>query len=366
MKKILLIALITSLTSCVQNVGGKYEWFIEANQKIFDFSTPGDFTFNNTEIEISSNTATVQVNYSIIDEFSDATYAGTWTPTTINGIGHTYTETAGELQYDCQSGIMAVELTTPQVLTDYTSYVEITPTVFDNASKPLTIIGRYGDSSNFYIGITDNINHYIYIMNGGFMFSLASVPTTITQTVGVKYAQKLKMDGTNLYYKIWEVGTTEPAWLVTTTDATFANGSFALSCYSGNGKFDNARVYEVAANTDYDTTNPSFVFPEYDTSSVTLSRYESIEIDATTSGSDTIKFDISDDGGATFMAYSSGSWQTNGAGYAGAMSLAEVNQYLKYFPTSASSITFRAYMHSNTGITTPFFNSLTLTYSTQL
>lgn len=365
MIRIVILLSILLFTSCVQNVGGKYEWFIEANQKVFDFSTPGDFTYTGTEISVAKNQARLNVNYTVIDDFDDNDYTGIWTPTNINGSGQSFTEASEKMSFDCQTGISAQVLTTPQVLANHTTYVETTPSVFDSGLNPLTIIGRYVDANNFYIGITDNSNHYIYHMSGGFMFSLASVATTINQVPGTTYAQKFKLDGNNLYYKIWELGTTEPGWLVTATDANIASGSYALPCYSGDGAWNNARVYEVAADRDYDVaTGYSIVFPEYSISE-NLSRYESLAITATLNGSDTIKFDISDDGGTTFYSYSGGSWNTN-TNYAGANTLAEINSNLKTFPTDTSAITIRAWLYSDDGTTTPVFTKLTLTYSTQM
>lgn len=365
MIRIVTLLSILLFTSCVQNVGGKYEWFIEANQKVFDFSTPGDFTYTGTEIVVANNEARLQVNYTEIDTFDDNDYTGVWTPTNINGGGFSFSETGEQMTYDCQAGIEAQVLTTPIVLTDHTTYVETTPSTFDNGLTPLTIVSRYVDDDNFYIGITDNSNHGIYEMIGGFMFPIATVPSTITQTTGTTYAQKFKADGANLYYKIWELGTTEPGWQVTTTDASFASGSFALPCYTGDGEWDNARVYEVAADRDYDVaTGYPVVFPEY-TISENISRYESLAITATLNGGDTIKFDISDDGGTTFYSYSGGSWNTN-TNYAGANTLAEINSNLKTFPTDTSAITIRAWLYSDDGTTTPVFTKLTLTYSTQM
>jgi hypothetical protein len=366
MKIIFVLIFTLTFTGCVQNVGGKYSLFIEANQKVFDFSTPADYTYTGAEVEVSSNQATIQTNYTVTDDFADNDYTGIWTPEVVNGVSATYVETSESMNYDCQLGIMAMDRTPPLVLTDHIVYVETTPTAFDIGQKPLTIIGRYVDSSNFYIGITDNINHYIYKMIGGFMTAIATIPTTISQSTGTTYAQKLKLDATTISYKIWELGTPEPVgWNTTANDANIASGSFALSCYSGNGIWDNARVYEVAATTDYDLTNPAIEFPEFIISD-NLSRYESISIDATLSGSDTIKFDVSYDGGATFLTYTGGNWQLNGSGYSGAMTVTEVNLHLKTFATETSAITFRAYLHSNDGTTTPTFNGLTLSYSTQM
>jgi hypothetical protein len=370
-KRGFLISLILSifiLQGCIVNNGGKYELFTEQNQKIFDFSTPGDFTYTASEVDITSSACTIAVNYNQVDDFADATTAGTWTSYNYDGFSITTTEASNQLSYDCDLGTSGMELDTPLALVDHTVYVETTPATDDGGNNMLTIIGRYQDSDNFYRAITDGTNHYITRVIGGFSFTVASAAITVGSSLGTTYKQKFKMDGYDLYYKVWESTSTEPsAWAITTSDggSNYASGSFALGCNSGTGAWANPRYYASGKETDYDTDDPTITFPEF-TVTETLSQWLSVEMTATLSGSDTIKFDVSDDGGGSFMTYSGGTWTTNGGGYSGALSVSELNSYLKYFPTESSSIVLRAYIHSDEGLTTPNFTQLSLTYTTAL
>lgn len=361
-----LLTLMIGLSGCPNPFGeSALEVVADADKQVtvtYNLSSSSSYTYTASKVAFTSGTISVNNTYTLIDDFSDNN--NTLWSTILLGGTNTSTETSQRMDFDCNSNWAGLQNTTGATWTDYIAYSESTLNAWETGTQVVAIYARVQDNNNLYMGGTWNNTHYVYRRNGGTWTMITSVAGFATATA-TTYATKLRVNGNALEYKIWDTSGAEPgAYQISTTDGTssFASGQFGLACYRGDGYWDNARAYDVSATTEYWTDDPTVLFPA--TVPVgTVYSWDSISLSTTESGSDDIRFDISLDGGSTYLTYSGGDWITNSSGYSGAISASVLATNFSTLPTSATSIILRAYLHSNDGSTTPSINSATFVYT---
>ncbi len=367
MKKLSLIIFL--LCSCVQNQGGSYDAFILPNQTyVYDFSNTASFTYNTTFITLDSTGAYLTPLFLEIDKFDDGVDTD-WTPFTTSLATISLNETGGRLYFDCTNSWAGVHYNVVPLYTDYMLYAEVTMSSWDLAAKPIGLISRFVNNSNFYIAQTFGNTHYLYKREAGIWLPPLNTAAGFTPVAGVTYAMKLRISGSTavvIQYKAWDKSGAEPgAWSLTAFEneppnTTFKNGALALTCFAGDGYWDNIRLYNGASTTNYSTSISTLTFPLV-TGVASVEQWSGLNMDITLPVGDVLRFEASADGGATYLTYSGG-WVTNVGGFATAMSLSTFQNNITSFPTSSSSLLIRAYFQSATGSTTPQINSASLNY----
>ncbi len=357
------------LSSCVGSPGGEYPEFYNPNQShTYDFSTSSNFTYAATDIQVNSSGASLTPLFQSIDTFSDAVDTD-WTGFVTGVANIVFSDTGTAMSYDCANSWAGIEYNVVTNYSDYMLYAEVTPTSWDLAAQPIGIVARYMDNQNFYMAQTFSNTHYFYKMEAGVWSAPMNTAAGFTPSAGVTYAMKVRVQGNatlTLQYKVWDASGAEPVgWSLTATELeppnnTFDMGSLALACFAGDGSWDNVRYYDGAATTNYTTSVSTLVFPTV-TGVSTVSQWSSLNISSTIPTSDNIRYDISVDGGATFLTYSGG-WTTNAGGYATAISLSTLNANITSLGTTSKTFTLRAYFASNDGSTTPSIQSAVLNY----
>ena len=108
-------------------------------------------------------------------------------------------------------------------------------------------IGRYVDANDFYYGVLNAGSAVIGKDVAGGFSTLASA--TFSYSAGTAYWLRFRLVSTNLYFKAWQDGATEPGtWTVTATDSSLASGGFGLGCDSSSGtntQFDSLTVTDT-------------------------------------------------------------------------------------------------------------------------
>lgn len=351
------------LCSCVANQGGIYGEFLTSTQKVFDCSNSALLDFNNNAVSVTNSFCQLKENYTQLDSLEDNDYTTEWSyhNFTADPIDDVFTEGSSQMQFACNGSEEGLRFDN-NIQTDYLFYTETTL----NSGSTLTMTGRASGGAgayNYYMFLTNGTNHILLLSNNGFTSNISQIATTVVPSAGNTYAQKIKFDGADISYKVWNKANPEPAaWTMTVNNATHAAGDIALSCRSESGYFQNLRTYDLDADTDYELTNETVEFNNFEFEG---ELFEWLGFSATldVNGTDQVKFDISSDNGATYYSYFGGSWQVNAAGYTNAMTASELNSAISSFDTNIEQIKIRAYLHSADGSTTPKINKINLMYS---
>lgn len=190
------------------------------------------------------------------DDFEDGD-ASDWSEVSAGGShNQAPSESSGLLNINVNGWAGVMNTTIPE-LSDYTQTYDLQVPTGNSAF--LAAVGRYRNSSNFYLVGTWFGSHYLYERVNGNWRYITRTSANLTPQVGVEYTNKLKFEGNTIYYKIWEKGTPEPgAWSLVATDNSHASGRVTLFGYNSRVEFDNLVV------TDDTTTSSSSVENETD------------------------------------------------------------------------------------------------------
>jgi hypothetical protein len=365
--KFFLLTFILIFMGCVQNPGGAYTEYIQANQSYtYDFSQTGDFTYNPTNISLSGSGASIYPNFLIIDTFEDSidTDWNSWVTGAANIIPN---EASGVMNFDCSGASWAGREYVPSAnYTDHMVYNEINVSTWDSPANAIGIIGRYVDDENYYVAQTFSNTHFIYKLEADVWSPLGTGPG-FTPTANTTYSMKFRVTGSapvTLQYKVWEKSSAEPAgWSLSVTDAItpFLNGTLSTTCYQGDGYWDNFKVYTGTTTTNYTTSAVTLQFPKV-SSPEPLETWQDVSFTISASGGDLVKFEASADNGLNYLSYSAGAWNINATGITGANDYTTFKNNFSTFPTTSDSIIIRVYLQSNDGSTTPQVTAGGLTY----
>jgi hypothetical protein len=361
--KIILSLLI--LTSCIANQGSKYQEFALSTEKIFNCQDSTRLTYNSNQIALLDDECQLKINYQEIENFTSTGYNTRWTNRAFDGGINILTQSFSRLNYNCSTNFSGVSYD-GLTQTDAINYLETRINNYGGGPDRISMIGRMQyDSTNgfsYYQVVTDATHHSLYKKVNDALFLIQQVPVTLTITTGVTYAQKLKMIGNSIQYKIWQLGTTEPAsYVFTTTDNSIANGEIAASCYLGQGYWDNVRVYDTDSVADYETSVQTVIFENYEFEQ-DLFKWSGFEATLELNTSDEIRFDVSLDGGTTYMTHDGSDWVTNSNGYTDALSTSALNQNIVSLTTNTTQVRLRAYLKSADGTSTPKIQQVKLLY----
>jgi hypothetical protein len=195
--------------------------------------------------------------------------------------------------------------------------------------------------------------------------SLGTAALALTPVTGTTYRLKATASGSTLGFRVWEASSTEPTSdQLTVTDATYSSGYPCLMMQAGQtATYDNIRIGSTSYTSDYVKTDPTVVFPAVSV----RAGLKSFSTTITASGSDDIRFDLSLDGGSTFLYWDGSAWSTNSSGRSLANSLAVFSANLPSLKFSSSNIAnvtvkIRAHIHSELGYTTPTMTAPVLYY----
>jgi hypothetical protein len=92
---------------------------------------------------------------------------------------------------------------------------------------------RWQDGTHWYKAYIDGTHLLVQKKSGSTTTNLGSVK--FTATAGTNYTLRFQAIGTALYAKVWKTGTTEPGWMLQTTDSTFSSGQGGLRMLPQSG-----------------------------------------------------------------------------------------------------------------------------------
>jgi hypothetical protein len=353
------------LTSCIANQGSKYQEFALAAEKIFNCQDANLLTYNSNQIDVIEDECQLKINYEEIENFSSASYSSRWSARAFDGGISILTQSFDRLNYNCSTNFSGVSFN-GLTLTDSINYLETRINNYGGGPNRVSMIGRMQyDSTNgfsYYHVVTDSTHHSLYKKVDDALFLIQQVPVTLTLSTGITYAQKLKMIGNSVQYKIWELGSVEPAsYVFTTTDNSIASGELTASCYLGQGYWDNLRIYDIDSLADYETTVHTIEFDNYEFEQ-DLFKWSGFEATLELNVSDQIRFDVSLDGGSNYLTYDGNDWITNTNGFNDALSSSELNQFITSLTTDTTQVRLRAYLKSADGTTTPKIQQVKLLF----
>jgi len=360
-----LLTLLLILTSCIANQGSKYEEFALASEKIFNCEDSAFLTFDSNQIALVEDECQLKVNYQEVETFTSPGYDSRWTNRDFDGGIQILTQSFNRLNYNCSTNFSGVSYD-GLTLTDSINYLETRINNYGGGPDRISMIGRMQyDSTNgysYYQVVTDSTHHRLYKKINNALFLIQQVPVTLSITTGVTYAQKLKMVGNSIQFKIWQLGTTEPtSYVFTTTDNSITSGELTASCYLGQGFWDNVRVYDTDSVADYETTVQTVIFDNYEFEQ-DLFKWSGFDASLELNTSDEIRFDLSLDGGTTYLTHDGSDWVTNSNGFTDALTAAEMNQNITSLTTNTNQVRLRAFLKSADGTTTPKIQQVKLLY----
>src|SRR5205085_3792476 len=115
---------------------------------------------------------------------------------------------------------------------------------FNNTN--LGAVLRWTDGNNWYKAYIDGTSLVVQkkVSGSTTILGTASFPAS----GGTSYTLRFRVVGTNLYAKVWQTGTTEPAnWMVTTTDGSLSSGYCGLRMLDQNGAVVNYMSFLATA-----------------------------------------------------------------------------------------------------------------------
>ena len=325
-----------------------------------------DGTYDSSVISVSNGVFALKPLYQTIYNFNDNLDGG-WS-SQITGLGGSFATgpdfSLGTISFASQTNWVGLT-NLASSLTDYVTVSEFSASVLDGASTLSSCLRAQANLDDHYLLSLASGTLDISVRTGGITTSLGTAALALTPVTGTTYMMKASAIGTTLGFRVWESGTTEPTSdQISFTDATFASGSPCVMVQAGvTGAFDNIRVGDSAYTTDYSTAAPSITFPAVPLRAG-LGR---VAASVAASGSDSVRFEVSLDGGATFLIWDGFSWITNTAGFNGANVLSTFSERISELPMPSenlalTNVIIKAYLHSQLGYTTPQLSSLTIVY----
>jgi hypothetical protein len=362
----LLFALALNFTACGSVSGISLAQLAEvaaptapASSITLDIADAG-VTFNAALITQGTTTVSLTTLYQTIYDFSTLAHQGWNSPMPLSGGGFASGPTfaSGDFSYvsDATNWHGMANLTSP-LLTDYVMVSEFTANLASPLDMMAVCMRVQANLDQHYTFTMWSGNYNIYRHNAGFTGLATSAG--FVPVVGTTYMIKSYAVGTALKLKIWAKGAAEPgAWGASATDATYASGYPCLDFYiQQNATYDNIRIGDATYTTDYSMSDPTFMFAS---ATITGRTITSVTGSVTASGSDTVKFDVSIDGGLTFLAWNGSAWAANAA-YAGAMTLSTLSTNISSL-TVPATLHVRAHLHSDLGYSTPVLSNLVLNF----
>jgi hypothetical protein len=267
--------------------------------------------------------------------------------------------TGGNLSFASQTDWVGVANSTTSQ-SDYVMLMEFAASVFDGGNTISSCMRMQANNDDHYrFSIASSTADISYRASAAWT-SVASAAVSLTPAASTTYFVKTSAVGGDLSLKIWDSSSTEPTTAqVTVTDATYASGYPCLMFQAGiTGTVDNIRIGSSSYSTDYSIANPTFVFPAIPQ----RAGIRSVSATVTSTGSDAVKFDVSLDGGTTYLVWDGTTWVSNSLGYASANTLADVSANIASMPLVSGLVLIRAYLHSETGYSTPSLSGLSIVY----
>lgn len=317
--------------------------------------------YDSTAITITNGSAVLKTQYTSLDQFSDLT-AGNWTTqVTLPGgsfsVGPDFSGgTMGFTSITDWVGLANVSST----LTDYVMIGEFSASVFDGGNTISTCMRLQANLDDQYrLSLAGGTMDISYRAAAAWT-SAGTAAVSLTPTAGSNYRFKATASGSTIAFKVWDITATEPTTdQLSVTDATYSSGYPCVIAQAGiAGAFDNLRIGSATMTSDYVKTNPTFVFPAFSY----RAGISSISSSVVASGSDAVLFDVSTDGGTVYQIWDGTAWVTNTSGYTTAMTLSTLSAQIGSLAVGGGTVLVRAYMHSETGYTTPSVGPLTVRY----
>lgn len=166
--------------------------------------------------------------------------------------------------------------------------------------------------------------------------------------------------------------------IVTTADFSIASRKSGTSLFL-NGSLDEILIYSEeltqthvtnrynsgngTETTGYDTNNPIIYKTIGLTETAGILSWNDFVETVTKSGSDEIKYILSDNDGATWYYYSGG-WTISNGTYSQSNTAAEINTNIGSFFTVNNKINVKCFLHSNDGTSTPELDDIKINYTT--
>jgi hypothetical protein len=349
------------LVSCISNSGEYYSVRTKTKSHIFDLTTPADYTFNAGEIQVVSDTASLISSAISFDDFDDNVTTN-WSSSLITATSSAFTEENQMMSGDCNAGTAALIPIINLATDDYVLYLETTPTTFDSTPS-LSTLFRYADISNHFKVTSIAGQHTIDVVSGGVTTNVATVAdASFTLTTGITYATRISVNGITLEYKIW-IPATEPepaAYQVTGTNALNTTGGFALECNQSEVIFNNVEELPAGGTNNTVLGASTLTFPVMPTDG-TMTFISKFELTGTLLDENELLFDISFDGGTTFLTYAN-FWRENTSSENGAMTLTQLNDKIRDLSPPSNTPIIRAYFYSADGWANPQVTTLKITY----
>ena len=135
-------------------------------------------------------------------------------------------------------------------------------------------------------------------------------------------------------------------------------GQFKIHFDDSNTQSATADLTATVTGQTYPSTNPTIA--PISCGTLRLEALESFTHVASISGDDNIKYVLKK--GSSFYYHDGSSWVVSDETYAQSNTVAEIQLYRSTFTTESVSFTWKAFLHSDSGQTTPALTSITITY----
>jgi hypothetical protein len=192
-----------------------------------------------------------------------------------------------------------------------------------------------------------------------------------------RYALQIARSGNYLYWTGAAWATSNNTFAQANDKATFlANiatlpvngqiyGQFRIYTQSNNGSQQSVSDLTATLTAQiYPTTNPTIDIDQAILATATgelVAAWNSFIATTSISGSDAVRFVLSDDNAVTWKYWTGAAWAAS-VGYAQSNNAATVNTNIATFPITANGMMVRVYLHSNDGTTTPNIGNLVVNY----
>lgn len=356
--------------------------------KTSDFGTPSDYTYDNTKIVVASNMAAlvnsgaVQTTfYASLASSQNADYAAGAPTGTLSGgatISAGYLNIVGNGPYATWPGAQNVTglVQTGCVRCIFNPGYSGTPSdfqVFYESEQD----GTLNNLVQMRHSPDGNITCYVYDSSGN---PIALAQAIFNPVAGTDYEFEVDFDVTAGLINLFQDGV-----IIATSSGTGTRSGSATLITVGRNAGDgttnaNFRVKGIAifptvqhtanysapspapAIQNYSTSNPTIALsPGQAITNPTLSAITNITATIVATGSDSVTFVVSVNGGSSYLYWNGSTWATS-SGFAQSNPIATIVANLAFLPLG-TMFQIQAYLHSATGVTTPTLANVVVSYN---